>query len=120
MEAEVVLAGTQGRVGHPITGELVLRATEAVAMPIVTLELPAGVEIDKAALEAAGFSKVEVVRRRVALYAERFEAGSEKRVPLTLTPRRGGTLHGGPVTARPYYEPERSAYVAFPTLEIAE
>lgn len=112
---------TAGTVGQPLAGTLTLVAREAVAMPLVTLALPAATELDVAALRGVpGIDRVERVGRRVEIYARRFESGTRIALPFRLTPRRSGTLHGGATLAQPYYQPERRFAAAGPVLVISE
>lgn len=111
---------TASRVGERFDAVLSLRAKRAVAMPLVTLELPAAVDVDLKALRGVkGLDRVEQVGRRLELYARRFEEGYAIDVPLALTARRVGTVHGGALLALPYYEPDRRHAEAGATLIVA-
>jgi hypothetical protein len=107
--------------GKTVTGTLRIMATGGeVRMPLITVELPAAMDVDMARLEGQGFDKVELVGRRLAFYLQTLAAGSEKVVEVPLTPRRVGTLSGGVVRAQPYSDADQAAFSAFGQVTVIE
>ena len=107
--------------GKAVTGTLrIVAPRDEVRMPLITVELPAAMDVDMGRLEAQGFDKVELVGRRLAFYLQTLAAGSEKLVELTLTPRRVGTLSGGVVRAQPYYDADKASFAAFGQVTVLE
>ncbi len=93
-----------------------------VAMPLIEIPLPAGVEIEPASLRdlraAAAVERVEADSAGVAIYLRELAPGAVFKAAPAVRPRLAGTLLLAPVRARPYYEPDRAAFSQDLTLTV--
>ena len=83
---------------------------KGVAMPTVTLEVPAGFAVNEAALQrqrgSGGLQQVEVFGNRVNLYFDKVDAKQALMVPLEVVANTAVDVAMRPAEAFAYYDPE--------------
>lgn len=103
--------------------ELVVHANEAVAHPVVLLELPAGIDVRDEGLLArfsATGGVIGVEPRRpgfVRIELTALASGTELRIPIALRWTLGGTMHGLAAVAYDADRPDRRTVIAPITID---
>lgn len=114
LSVRMLLESDRVSVGEALQAQAVVRwrGAAALEMPMVTVGLPPGFDVDREALDALvrqrTIEKYEVGTRAVVLYLERLLRGVSS-LPLRLVARVPARVQVPPPVVYAYYEPERRA-----------
>lgn len=113
LSVRTALDESMTRVGGEVEQTVVVRAGEAIAMPVVRAGIPPGFLVDEAALERLvldkHIDKYERGAREVVFYLTKLPARQEVWLPLKLLARMPVKAQIPPATVYEYYRPERRA-----------
>jgi MG2 domain/A-macroglobulin TED domain/Alpha-2-macroglobulin family/A-macroglobulin receptor binding domain len=98
--------------------------TEVVSSPTAEIRFPAGLDVDRRALEdaasAARFQCAEIRAGRIVLYLTRLGAGQAVMLDIPAKARRTGRFRPGAARVYPYYEPDRETVLGDSVVTVTE